>query len=46
MQNETFLQREVEFTILYLFSWSHDLDRLEVRRLFIMEQDGLNWGNL
>jgi hypothetical protein len=43
IQSETFLHDEIDFTIFYLFSWSRNLEKLEVKRLFTMFQDGVNW---
>lgn len=43
LQSEDFLHEEIDFTIFYLFSWSRNLNELEVGRLpTILEQD-INW---
>lgn len=43
IQSETFLHEEIDFTIFYLFSWSRNLEQLEVRRIFSMLQEEVNW---
>ena len=43
LQSEDFLHEEIDFTIFYLFSWSRNLNELEVGRLLTMLEEDLNW---
>lgn len=43
LQSEDFLHEEIDFTIFYLFSWSRNLNELEVTRLLTMLEQDLNW---
>jgi hypothetical protein len=36
-------QDEVNFIILYLFSWTHDIDELETSYLVNMQEKGIRW---
>ena len=43
LQSEDFLHEEIDFTIFYLFSWSRNLNELEVGRLPTMLDQDINW---
>ena len=43
VRSEAQLQEEIDFTIFYLFSWSHTLSELDVSRLFSMQEVEINW---
>ena len=43
VRSESQLEQEINFSLFYLFSWSRNLNELDINRLFTMQKIKINW---